>query len=536
LLADAGATARAHALQAGVVPPGIHGAPTLHQSAQQRVGGAKPLHIDPELLTLYIEEAREEVARIAKLFPAWEQNPLETEALAGVRRAFHTLKGSGRMVGATDIAEFAWAIENLLNKVIENTLQRSPAILGTVRDAAALAGELVNSLEANKAAPPKAQDIIDRAHALAANKGPSGAQTATMDILERTLDTRRDDVIEATNRVPTLQPPVAAPAPSPAAIAESAEIAPATEAIEVDEWAFNDSENQGGEEIVLSGSDEESSADLQLREIYSRETQVNIAAVLRFVEVERGRGSPHIVSEEAYRACHTLSGSSRMAEARHGIRLTAPLEHWVRKSFDSGVGLETHDLDLLGDCMNAMHSVAAHLDESTGFFQSHGVLLARIEQATEDLEQRIVAAARAAELAADPQPPAPAASAPVAPAVAAPPASFPPVQPAVALSPSVDIVEDVVTDFDQEIASIFTDEAVELIDASQGALAEWNENRTSVDGLDALKRPLHTLKGGARMAGLMPMGDLSHELETLFMQIDSGVIPAGGARRTRAHA
>ena len=83
-----------------------------------------------------------------------------------------------------------------------------------------------------------------------------------------------------------------------------------------------------------------------------------------------------------------------------------------------------------------------------------------------------------------------------------------------------------VTDFDQEIASIFTDEAVELIDAAQGALAQWNENRSSVDGLVALKRPLHTLKGGARMAGLMPMGDLSHELETLFMQIDSGVVAA----------
>ena len=81
------------------------------------------------------------------------------------------------------------------------------------------------------------------------------------------------------------------------------------------------------------------------------------------------------MTEEAYRACHTLSGSSRMAEARHGIRLTAPLEHWVRKSFDSGVGLESADLELLSDCMNAMQSVAAHLDESTGFFQSHGALL-----------------------------------------------------------------------------------------------------------------------------------------------------------------
>ena len=86
------------------------------------------------------------------------------------------------------------------------------------------------------------------------------------------------------------------------------------------------------------------------------------------------------------------------------------------------------------------------------------------------------------------------------------------------------MAEDVQTDFDQEIASIFTDEAVELIDQAQSALAQWNENRSSVDGLVALKRPLHTLKGGARMAGLVPMGDLSHELETLFMQIDSGVV------------
>jgi HPt (histidine-containing phosphotransfer) domain-containing protein len=137
LLADAGATARAHAMQAGVSPPMLQGvAPTLHQSAQPPIG-SKPIHIDPELLALYIEEAREEIARIGKLFPAWEQNPLETEALGGVRRAFHTLKGSGRMVGATDISEFAWAIENLLNKVIENTLARSPAIRSVSKPARA---------------------------------------------------------------------------------------------------------------------------------------------------------------------------------------------------------------------------------------------------------------------------------------------------------------------------------------------------------------------------------------------------------------
>src|SRR3569832_889058 len=51
LLAEAGATARAHALQAVVVPPSVQGAPTLHQSAQPPA--RQPVIIDPELLALF---------------------------------------------------------------------------------------------------------------------------------------------------------------------------------------------------------------------------------------------------------------------------------------------------------------------------------------------------------------------------------------------------------------------------------------------------------------------------------------------------
>ena len=74
--------------------------------------------------------------------------------------------------------------------------------------------------------------------------------------------------------------------------------------------------------------------------------------------------------------------------------------------------------------MNAMQSVASHLDESTGFFQSHTALLARDRPGDGKLEQRIIDAARTAEAtAAQPQVAAPQVSA--APAVAAPPVSFP---------------------------------------------------------------------------------------------------------------
>ncbi len=81
------------------------------------------------------------------------------------------------------------------------------------------------------------------------------------------------------------------------------------------------------------------------------------------------------------------------------------------------------------------------------------------------------------------------------------------------------------SDYDAEVASIFTEEASELIDVSEQALHAWRAQPDSADLRSALKRPMHTLKGGARMAGVTPMGDLSHELETLVMQMDSGLVP-----------
>ena len=68
------------------------------------------------------------------------------EALGTVRRSFHTLKGSGRMVGARELSEFSWAMENLVNRLLDGTLARSPEILSTLREAVALLPQLVAEL------------------------------------------------------------------------------------------------------------------------------------------------------------------------------------------------------------------------------------------------------------------------------------------------------------------------------------------------------------------------------------------------------
>jgi chemosensory pili system protein ChpA (sensor histidine kinase/response regulator) len=65
-------------------------------------------HLDPELLELFIEEAKEEIATIRNNLPQWAASPDDMETLITVRRSFHTLKGSGRMVGAERMRR-AWA-------------------------------------------------------------------------------------------------------------------------------------------------------------------------------------------------------------------------------------------------------------------------------------------------------------------------------------------------------------------------------------------------------------------------------------------
>ncbi|HYK99840.1 MAG TPA: Hpt domain-containing protein, partial [Steroidobacteraceae bacterium] len=439
---------------------------------------------DPELVKLFIEEAREELEKIRHGFPAWEQNPLERDALVTVRRSFHTLKGSGRMVGARELAEFAWAIENLLNRVLDNTLTRSPPILEALRAAVAALPELVEQLAGGP--PPQADTaaIVARAHALAAGRSAPA---------------------EAANGAAAAEaPPVRRPPAAPAPRAREVRAMPGglMDAIQGVDTMADAPAAAAAAEAALTGT-RPGLQDDGLREIYARETATHIAAVRAYLAREATLPEPHPLPEEVYRACHTLSGSSKMAQARHGIRLAEPLDHWLRRVFGSGLGLRSEDLALLGDSMAAMHSVATHLDEPTGYFVNHWALLERIERAERSLDQRIAAADGGAPSGA-------ATAAPAAPeSEGAPP--------------------DEAADFDPEVAAIFTDEATELIDASEHALSDWRAHPGSAEFRLSLKRPLHTLKGGARMAGILAMGDLAHELESLVLQVDNGTVTADTA-------
>ena len=67
---------------------------------------------------------------------------------------------------------------------------------------------------------------------------------------------------------------------------------------------------------------------------------------------------------------------------------------------------------------------------------------------------------------------------------------------------------------DLEILAIYLDEAKELQEQMDAQLDLWQQQPFNKQYPDELKRILHTLKGGARLAGLRSLGDLTHQFES----------------------
>jgi chemosensory pili system protein ChpA (sensor histidine kinase/response regulator) len=413
--------------------------------------------VEPEFLQLFVEEARELVASLGGLFGKWREDALDADALRDLRRIFHTLKGSGRMVGAQRVVDLAWAVEDVLNRVISQTLARSPDIVALVDDAVELLPQLVDELE-------RGTTIVDHNGLVARAAALTGREAAV-----------------------AAAPPAAAP---------------------------EETEAPSGMDPVL-------------RDIFRKETAGHVEVVRDFIERCRQGAAPYAVTEALHRACHTLSGIAKTAGARQGIKVSEPMEHYVRKLHESGHGLPEEGLSLLRDTVRSLENVVGHIEEDTGFFPDHGRLIAGWHVLERALDAELARLAEAAEQT-------------VGTAWAASPVEVPDANPtrldvarvelaephgevptsriAAAMEPPAEI------EFDADIAAIFGEEAGELLERSDATLLQWSRDRADRSHVTELKRLLHTLKGGARMAGIRAMGDLSHQMESLLAEIEDGSV------------
>ena len=290
--------------------------------------------VDPELLTLFIEEAGEEIATIGRLYPLWAENPADRESLTRVRRAFHTLKGSGRVVGARRIGDFAWSVENLLNRVIDGTLERSSGMLGTLAEAIAVLPALVDELGGQAGEVAGLAELAQRIEAhTAGQSAPAAAPGARPASPEPTLVLQKLEPAVETRRMAVLAepPPFAPPEPGP----------PVDEA-----WL-------GRPAAYAEGGDS------SLQEIYQKEVQSHLEVIRAYLRHAWLAVGTHTVTEDLYRACHTLRGASRTAEIRHSVRLAEPLHKWLRRMFDHDAPFDEAGLAVLADSVVGFEDVLA---------------------------------------------------------------------------------------------------------------------------------------------------------------------------------
>jgi chemosensory pili system protein ChpA (sensor histidine kinase/response regulator) len=317
------------------------------------------------------------------------------------------------MVGAQLVGEFAWSIENLLNKIINQTLEPTPSMISFVNEASAALPQLLEQLETGL--PPKLDVQLLMKQAAAFAEGDPDAPSLT-------------------GKVPRpAAPPAAAPQPEP------------------------------GMDPVLA-------------DIFVKEMRSHLGTIRQFLAaVAPGTGS-HSVDEPLYRACHTLLGSARMAGYAPAMALATPLAEHLRHHFESGSGIDDAALRALQAAAAEIEKMAAALAAGRPFEPDRAVV-----QSLDALA--VVEPAAAADAKATPAAPA--------------------------------------SEFDPEIAAIFAEEAGEILESAEAALQEVRQRQDQA-AIAVLQRNLHTLKGGARMAGVVAMGDLSHALETLLSRVAEG--------------
>ncbi len=124
--------------------------------------------MDEELKAVFAEEMTEVIDVLREQVPQWSGDPSRRDALVEIRRAFHTLKGSGRVVGALEVGDFAWSVEQLLNRLIEGNLGSSPRIGTLVSEAADVLPEMLVAFRSGAPLPPAVHSVRERAEAMAA--------------------------------------------------------------------------------------------------------------------------------------------------------------------------------------------------------------------------------------------------------------------------------------------------------------------------------------------------------------------------------
>jgi len=488
-------------------------------AATPAMAGEGEAGVEAELLEIFISEAQEVLAFVETTLALERAASGSAENLAMLRRSFHTLKGSGRMVGLNEFADGAAAVERTMNVWLAEQRPVSDELFALLQRAWGEMRDWVAELVAGGASARSSTALIGAADRLRLGE-PAEAETGVP----------ADVIVEAEAEV---EADTDADAEEAAAVAANVVDFP-----RVAEPALDDTHKRVGDlEIALP-----------LYNIYLAETDELLRVLTRdFGEWRHEPQRP--ASDEVLNASHTLAGTSGTV----GFMALRMLARALEDTLEAVSGLQPAQFDLLdsvaeriGQMLRAFalgelapgqpdliaalkqlrEQAAAQLDDSLATLDSvvddafpldADVDEASIEAlapeaaqesqapepvALEVAEQSEAASAEAAtsEAQATPEPAPDAGEAPA---------------PAAHAEPEEIVASPVLRDeLDFDLLPVFLEEGADLLPQIGQALRAWRRDPSDAGQSQTLLRALHTVKGSARMAGAMRLGQHAHEIET----------------------
>ncbi len=531
--------------------PGAAPTPAPDASGIDRNLKALTGEIDDEILEIFIEEAEEETNNIQSLLPQWRDDN-DQEALSTIRRSFHTLKGSGRLVGAQLLGEFAWGYESLLNRVIDQTIDLQPHIYEAIADAGRVLPQLVAQIKGeDTAASADVFSMMEMVNAMAkpgyshaeytkkkSEKNASDLATAEparedADVIEAAdvstapegvdLESVQSDTEVAADFAAdtVLETEVIEAAPMPT----SQDDGPPTGEFDTDALGMTDFVVPEITEVIEGPVSVEDEIDPVLLEIFTNEARQHWVTLDSIMQDGLRAGGDLDITEPLLRSIHTLNGSSRTAEVDEISRLCGPLERYLRARQQieqpvvaSAVPLFAECSQRIAECIDALVDNKSLPDSGALSVQVEALLADELDAQNTDPDTQIGKILTAEEVELRQQ-----AAAVETVATEEETVSESVMPEAEAAYP--DLVPDMPGEQDQELVEIFLEEAHEILDASDNSLQHWISSSDDKDAMNELQRQLHTLKGGARMAGFSSIGDLSHATESLIVSCADGLVP-----------
>jgi chemosensory pili system protein ChpA (sensor histidine kinase/response regulator) len=186
---------------------------------------ATDLGDDPEMREIFLEEAREVVETADGALAQLANSPANLEQLTTVRRAFHTLKGSSRMVGLKEFGEAAWACEQVYNTWMAEQKAAEPTLLDFSKQTLDYLSQWVEAISNQRSGAFSAATVKAAAAALGRGEpippvktsAPEQSGLPMMSLsFPPDLPTAKDLELPAVPAVAELSAPVLAPVPAPA--------------------------------------------------------------------------------------------------------------------------------------------------------------------------------------------------------------------------------------------------------------------------------------------------------------------------------